>query len=77
MKVNQGIEKVKGEAYEKLKRKVMYSSGVDYHKGEDADVAKRDGINDFKRRAVKIEIMEMNLDPKLKENTAKEQVLLK
>jgi hypothetical protein len=35
VKVNQGIEKVKAEAYEKLKRKVMYSSGIDYHKGED------------------------------------------
>ena len=37
VKVNQGIQKVKLEAYDKIKKKVAYSSGVDYHKGEDND----------------------------------------
>ena len=78
LKVNQGIEKIKVEAYEKLKRKVMYSSGIEYHKGDDVDVAKKTGVNEFKARAVKIEIKEMNLDPSLvKAQEEKEQVLLK
>jgi hypothetical protein len=47
-----------------LKRKVLYSSGIDYHKGEDVDDAKRNGINSFKSQAVKIEIKEMNIDAK-------------
>ena len=37
MKVNEGINKVKLDAYDKLKKKVVYSSGIDYHKGEDND----------------------------------------
>jgi hypothetical protein len=47
-----------------LKRKVLYSSGIDYHKGDDVDDAKRNGINNFKSQAVKIEIKEMNIDAK-------------
>ena len=64
MKVNEGINKVKLDAYDKLKKKVVYSSGIDYHKGEDNDQAKMNGVNDFKNKAVKIEIKEMNLDAK-------------
>lgn len=43
---------------------MLYSSGIDYHKGEDVDDAKRNGINNFKSQAVKIEIKEMNIDAK-------------
>mgnify|MGYP006098574417 CR=1 FL=1 len=64
VKVNQGIQKVKLEAYDKLRKKVTYSSGIDYLKGEDNDQAKSNGVNDFKNKAVKIEIKEMNLDAK-------------
>lgn len=81
-KVNQGINKIKLEAYDKLKKKVVYSSGVDYHKGEDNDQAKMNGVNEFKSRAVKIEIKEMNLDAKQLaqdqiNKIQKDQVLLK
>lgn len=82
VKVNQGIQKVKLEAYDKIKKKVAYSSGVDYHKGEDNDQAKSNGVNDFKNKAVKIEILEMNLDAKQLaqdqiSKIQKEQVLIK
>lgn len=50
-KVNQGIEKVKFEAYEKLKRQVLYSSGVDFTKGDNPDESRKTGAMEFRAKA--------------------------
>ena len=64
VKVNQGIEKVKFEAYEKLKRQVLYSSGVDFTKGDTPDEARKMGAQEFRAIATKLTVVEMNLDEK-------------
>jgi len=77
-KASAAIEKVKAEAYEKLKRKVRFNSGVDFDAVEgDVDESKRIGVDAFKRSAERIEVTEMNLDEKqLQEMKArKEQIL--
>jgi len=59
------IDKVKVEAYSKLKRKVNFNSGIDFHGVEgDVDESKRVGAEGFKRSANRIEVIEMNLDEK-------------
>jgi len=74
-KANAVIEKVKLEAYSKLKRKVNFNSGVDFHAvPTDIDESKRVGVESFKRSAKKIEVLEMNLDEKqLQEIKAKKE----
>ena len=68
-KVNLGILKVKRESTEKLKRKVLFNSGIDFLPTEKTgdthpDDVKKYGIEKFKQRGSKIEIIEMNLDEK-------------
>lgn len=77
IKVNKGIEKVKFEAYEKLKRQVLYSSGVDFTKGESQDEARKHGAMLFKDQAVKIKVKEMNLDEKILQEQAKKEEAVK
>lgn len=74
-KANAAIDKVKVEAYEKLKRKVQFNSGIDFHSSEgDIDESKRIGVERFKRSAQRIEVIEMNLDEKqLQEMKAKKE----
>lgn len=51
-KANAWIDKVKLEAYEKLKRKVQFNSGIDFHSVEtDFDESKRIGAERFRRSA--------------------------
>jgi hypothetical protein len=54
------------EAHEKMKRKVIFNSGIDFvgknTEYEDPDDAKQRGKEAFKRRAEKMTIVEMNLD---------------
>lgn len=77
IKVNKGIDKVKNEAYEKLKRQVLYQSGVDFTKGENQDEARKHGAMLFKDQAKKIEIVEMNLDQKVIQEQAKKEEAIK
>ena len=44
LKVNKAIEKVKSEAYEKLKRRALFNSGVNFHSEEDPDESKKIGV---------------------------------
>jgi hypothetical protein len=39
---------VKFDAYEKLKRQVLYSSGVDFTKGESQEEGRKTGAMEFK-----------------------------
>lgn len=58
--VNEKIANTKKEAHLKLKRKVLFSAGVDFYgEGEEGlhpDDAKKRGSEDFKRRGRKIGI---------------------
>ena len=56
---------MKVEAYEKLKRKVQFNTGIDFHTVEgDVDESKRVGAEGFRRVGQKMEVIEMNLDEK-------------
>ena len=77
-KVEQAIEKVKVEAYEKLKRKILFNSGIDFHSTEDPDENKRIGAEKFKKMGLKVEVEELNLDKQqLAEIKAKKEQILR
>jgi len=43
--VIKAIEKVKSEAYEKLKRRALFNSGINFHSHEDVDESKKIGVD--------------------------------
>jgi hypothetical protein len=43
---------------------VLYSSGVDFTKGDTQDEARKAGALEFRAKATKIQVVEMNLDEK-------------
>jgi len=68
---------------QKLRRQVLFNAGVDFHgtsrNSEDMhpDELKRMGCEEFKRKANKIIIQEMNLDERiLKEQLQKKEAFL-
>lgn len=78
-KANAYIDKVKLEAYEKLKRKVQFNAGIDFHSSAgDFDESKRIGAARFRSAGQKVEVVEMNLDERqLAEMKAKKERFLK
>jgi hypothetical protein len=77
-KVNEGIEKLKIEAQNKLKRRALFQAGVDFtSENMHPDDAKRKGIEEFKKKGLKLEIKETNLDKNQMEQIKekKEEVL--
>ena len=72
------------EAQEKMKRKALFNCGISFF-GEDDDLAKshpdelkKQGMEKFKMKGLKIEVKEMNLDQKLlKEQQAKKEEALR
>lgn len=62
------IQNTKLEALEKLKRKTLFNCGISFFGEEDdqtkhhPDDLKKRGSAEFKKKGLKIEIMEMNLD---------------
>lgn len=79
--VEDQIKKIKAESITKLKKKVVYGSGIDFlgstvqdKHDKHPDDFLRQGVQDFKRRSEQIEIKELNLDPKIIEQQ-KEQLL--
>lgn len=73
-KVEESIAKVKADSTQKLKRKVLFNSGIDFHgtnlSPEDRsemhpDECLRQGVQEFKRKSHKIVIQEMNIDQKI------------
>jgi len=82
-KVNQQIEKAKQDGMERLKRQVLFNSGVDFHGSKDdkdmhPDEIKRRGCEEFKRKSLKITIQEMNIDQALlKQQQEKKEEFLK
>ena len=72
--VEKKIQKSKTEALDKLRRQPLFNSGVDFHganaspeeqRATHPDEFKRMGAEEFKRKAQKIVIQEINLDEKL------------
>jgi hypothetical protein len=67
IKVNGQIEKVKAESYEKLKRKVLFNSGVEFMHSETTDDpydCKKQAAEKFKQTGLRIQVQELNLDEK-------------
>ena len=62
-KVLQQLEKSKYNANEKLIRQCYFNSGVNFHGDKDPDIARKNGIDNFKTQSVQAEVTEMNLDP--------------
>jgi len=83
--VNKKILTIKMEAQEKMKRKALFNCGISFFGEEDDDSAKshpdelkKQGMEKFKMKGLKIEVKEMNLDQKLlKEQQAKKEEALR
>jgi len=64
-KANAAIDRIKLDAYEKIKRKVKFNSGIDFYSDtNDFDESRRIGAANFRLAGKKLEVVEMNLDEK-------------